>query len=293
MTTTARRTTKPTKRAAAAPTKRRPRTAAAARPALPAPVAPGAASGRLHAPDGFRDAAGRRLVRDTPHEVFVHLSTCVETRCHICQLAARDPELLVFINEASSLGSHSYPEIIAICRERGHDFDPEQLTNHKREHFHRIYREYLLTAAAEASRTRTLEQALEEGHGLGSTIDRLIWAKVAPLLDTINVESAQFKKMPMPKRVAFLLMVSKQIARSENADSRTKLAQLDLMLKELKLSSGEERVWNRLMGELRAQCKDYPELWAVLQERAAALRRERRPALPGASAADPEPEAAA
>ncbi len=250
-------------------------------------VPPTPAPGRVHAPEGFKDRAGRQLLSKVRHEDYVRLSFCVEPRCRICKLAHTDLDLLVYINEASHTGVPQQ-EIVAECERLGFRTFASNIGEHKTKHFDPQFREFLIGLQVQATRAKMMDDAVKSGQGLGSTIMRELWARIQPLLEQIDVDSPAFKRLTPRQKASLVLTLAKEISRAENADAGTQLRLLDQQLKQLRLAQGEADQRRRIMSRLRAEFQAYPEVWAVIEQVAAAVERGDAAATPALPPATPE-----
>ncbi len=235
-------------------------------------VPPTPAPGRVHAPEGFKDRAGRQLLSQVRHEDYVRLSFCVEPRCRICKLAHTDLDLLVYINESSHTGVPQQ-EVVAECERLGFRTNAGNIGEHKRKHFDPQFREFLIGLQVQATRAKMMDEAVRSGQGLGSTIMRELWARIQPLLEQIDVDSPAFRRLTPRQKAALVLTLAKEISRAENADAGTQLRLLDQRLKQLRLAQGEAEQRRKIISRLRTEFKAYPEVWAVIEQVAAALER--------------------
>lgn len=232
-------------------------------------AAPAAAPQRrkLHAPVGFANAAGRKLMSQTTEETFDRLSTCVESRCKICKLARNQRDLLVYINRSCNTGV-LYAEVIAECAAQGVTLEDNHLTNHKKLHFEPMYREHL-TASAGSSVLVELLRGQDLLKSSAAAVVSALLIKVEPIINSLDPAKRHQRRSTFYADVAMARGLARDLSQIQKAEAQTEARQLDAGIKALRLAAGEKKLRAKIMSELRTRFGQYPDVWETIKRIAA------------------------
>lgn len=193
-------------------------------------------------------------------ENLVPRGLSVHGTCRTCRLAAANEELQHEINVRLIRG-FPIPEVKAYAESQGFHVSLHSLTNHRDEHLLKyvtdgVVRHAEITAIAAA---------------IGDSQDGNIAVVLGRFLSTImltavaKLREEELAKLPPEKLINMATAVANAAGRVQSGDATTRLRELELQLKALRLDGAQRAQISAGVDAIRSEARDNPEVWAQLE----------------------------
>jgi hypothetical protein len=216
------------------------------------------------------------FVEDFPDELLdipPHVS-----QCHLCKTVAADRELRRYFNRAK-LMQRPNPEIVTQLAQRGIATSDGKISTHYTKHVLPFILPAIRQRAVSSMTVRALRD-LGEDASLPELAGRAVMLAIQPLIDSLAdpPTTAELLALPALKRTAFVLDVAKALGHIQATYAGTKMREMDLTFKQIRLGQTNKRGRDQALTELREFMQaSYPDVWDGLQDVLAAFTKHAAP----------------